>query len=254
MDTFTSFTCANAIRWTSEKLYWAVAGACLYVLTVLVLKKWMEKKTKYELKLPLILWNTGLAVFSIIGTFITLPPLTRSVHHKGFTYTTCTSDYWWSEKDEKLCFWVFCFVLSKIIEYFDTLFIVLRKRDVMFLHVYHHTTISLLVWYAFADQATGMLHWCATVNFFIHSIMYSYYAICSAGIRLPRIIPACVTILQMIQFIVGATVNIVAFIDRDSCPHVTTAWLGAVLVLSYLLLFLQYFFNRYVFKTKKKEH
>ena len=37
------------------------------------------------------------------------------------------------------------FAISKLVEYGDTVFLVLRKRPVTFLHWFHHTTVGLLI-------------------------------------------------------------------------------------------------------------
>ena len=44
-----------------------------------------------------------------------------------------------------VCWW---FYISKILELFDTLFFVLRKKNnqISFLHVYHHATMFPLWW------------------------------------------------------------------------------------------------------------
>jgi elongation of very long chain fatty acids protein 6 len=36
----------------------------------------------------------------------------------------------------------------------DTLFIVLRKKPLIFLHWYHHITVLLFCWHAFATQSS----------------------------------------------------------------------------------------------------
>lgn len=43
-------------------------------------------------------------------------------------------------------FWSTMFVLSKVPELGDTLFIVLRKQPLIFLHWYHHATVLVYSW------------------------------------------------------------------------------------------------------------
>ena len=43
------------------------------------------------------------------------------------------------------------------------------------------------------------------------TIMYSYYAATSVGIRFPMIVPSFITILQLVQMIIGTTVNLTTF-------------------------------------------
>lgn len=43
-------------------------------------------------------------------------------------------------------FWTTMFVLSKVPELGDTIFIVLRKQPLIFLHWYHHATVLVYSW------------------------------------------------------------------------------------------------------------
>jgi hypothetical protein len=51
----------------------------------------------------------------------------------------------WTQYD-RLCFRAIMFAWSKVAELGDTLFLVLRKREVIFLHWYHHASVIALTW------------------------------------------------------------------------------------------------------------
>ena len=63
--------------------------------------------------------------------------------------------------------------LTKMLEWIDTLFLVIRKRKVGFLHWFHHIITYTYCWYAslysYSADATGI--WFAGINLFIHYII-----------------------------------------------------------------------------------
>ena len=69
------------------------------------------------------------------------------------------------------------FYVSKIWDFWDTIFIVLGKkwRQLSFLHVYHHTTIFLFYWLNSQINYDGDIYLTVLLNGFIHTVMYTYY-------------------------------------------------------------------------------
>jgi elongation of very long chain fatty acids protein 4 len=56
---------------------------------------------------------------------------------------------------------------------------VLRKKNsqVSFLHLYHHSTMFPLWWLGVKWCPGGQAYFSATINCFVHVVMYSYYFI-----------------------------------------------------------------------------
>lgn len=50
------------------------------------------------------------------------------------------------------------------------LWLILKKRPVIFLHSYHHITVLLYCWHAYASRNSAGL-WFATMNYCVHSLM-----------------------------------------------------------------------------------
>ena len=99
-------------------------------------------------------WNLLLSLFSFAGVCRTVPYLLYHLNKEGFYYTTCQdSKDWFLRHDEPnpVGFWVTLFIYSKIPELLDTVFLVLQKKDVIFLHWFHHVTVLLYCWHAFAN-------------------------------------------------------------------------------------------------------
>jgi hypothetical protein len=77
-------------------------------------------------------------------------------------------------------FGVYLFYLSKYYELLDTLFLVLKKKPLIFLHVYHHPATLILCWYSLQVQLTPQ--WlCTTANAIVHTFMYYYYYLAVLG-------------------------------------------------------------------------
>lgn len=65
------------------------------------------------------------------------------------------------------------FVKSKFAELIGTLFLVLRKRPVLFPHWFHHASVLLIaIGPIMINGPSGIIM--ISMNFFVHSIMYSY--------------------------------------------------------------------------------
>lgn len=154
--------------------------------------------------------------------------------------------------------WSYLFATSKFFELFDTAFIVLRKRKLLFLQYYHHMTSFIICW-LFYFNFVPMLRWFQLMNYFIHSFMYSYYAAQSFRIKIPRLISISITSIQIIQMIIGLFMSIyTALITFNGYPCLTISKVYNILILtytSYLILFVNFFVKTYTTqKTKVKKN
>ena len=60
-----------------------------YMIVIFGGQQYMQGRPRFELRLPLFLWNTFLSVFSIWGAHRTLPELLHVLHHHGYHYSVC---------------------------------------------------------------------------------------------------------------------------------------------------------------------
>lgn len=128
---FESVDYVNSLKlWMMDNWSKSILYSFIYILTIFGGKLYMSNKPKYELKFLLTLWNIILAVFSIIGAIRVLPELTHSLINYGFEYSVCDNSYAYGVSG----FWSFMFIMSKLPELIDTVFIVLRKQQLIFLH------------------------------------------------------------------------------------------------------------------------
>lgn len=93
------------------------------------------------------------------------------------------------------------------------------------------------------------------MNYCVHTVMYGYFALRAARVRVPSIVQINITLLQLIQMIAGCIVNVAAFNykqDGHSCSTSNTnIVLSLALYASYLLLFAHFFYTTYVRKDPK---
>merc|ERR1719317_75828 len=104
----------------------------MYVLAVFVGQKYMENKTKFELRKPMMIWSLLLAMFSIMGCVRLLTIFAHLYNSEGVRGVVCTPSF--QIRGPIIRFWGPLFTISKVVEFVDTMFIVLRKQKLIFLH------------------------------------------------------------------------------------------------------------------------
>ena len=240
--------------WTYSNLWIPPLASVAYLLVIFSGKKWMQNREPYKLKRLLTLWNSLLAAFSITGFAIMFPPIVQDIVSNGYTSAVCNSQITVSPF---LSLWAYLFTLSKVFEFGDTIFIVLRKTPLSFLHWYHHVTVLLYSWYGLATRNTAG-HWFAAINLGVHAVMYSYYMLKTLGLRIPSSVAKSITILQLTQFVIGLVLVITGVWQKwtgQACGiNDTHIRAGFIMYGSYFLLFLNFFYHRYIkVQPKKKE-
>lgn len=60
-----------------------------YIAVIFTIQSYMQNREKFNLRKILVVWNTCLAVFSIIGASRTLPELVYVLRHLGLYHSVC---------------------------------------------------------------------------------------------------------------------------------------------------------------------
>ena len=160
-------------------------------------------------------------ISSIMGALRSWPEFLYLFTTHGFYHTVCISTMYKGVSG----FWTYLFVMSKLIELGkvvlstfvwqdlslipnwsgsyhtslvnsliqtkfnfltgDTLFIILRKQQLIFLHWYHHITVLCYVWYSYMDH-TAPGQWFLVMNYTVHALMYTYYAFRSMKFKISK--------------------------------------------------------------------
>ena len=172
--------------------------------------------------------------------------ISRNLVTHGLEYGNCNLD---GITTQTMRLWMFMFTLSKVIELGDTLFIVLRKSPLTFLHWYHHITVLVYCFYSL-QNGYEIGFWFGGINFLIHTVMYSYYALKAMGYRLPSTLAQLITVLQILQMIVGTVLNVLSLqikseVFECEVPY-GSAYSGLAMYITYVILFLNFFYQRYI--------
>lgn len=212
-----------------------------YIPTILIIKLLMKNKEPFKLDKMLMVWNFCMSIMSLTGFFLLFPYLCK----QNFLNSITSLDY----SSGKTGMLVFLFNISKILEFTDTLFIVLRKKKLTFLHTFHHLVTSIYCWSTFYSPTTLGL-WYATMNLFVHGIMYGYYGFNYHKVKI--IPPIYLTIIQIIQMFWGLSINLLFLINTEKLDYVKVYHLiyGIGMYGCYLYLFSSFFSTRYKFKTE----
>lgn len=219
----------------------------------------MNKFKPFDLRLSLAAWNAFLCIFSFIGMCRTVPYLASMLLTQNYKDTVCTNpiDSWGSGPTGM---WVMLFIFSKVPELIDTVFIVLRKKPLIFLHWYHHVTVLLFCWNAYATLAGSGLYFVA-MNYTVHALMYGYYCLQALNCC-PKSFPTIlITLMQIAQMFVGTGVCISCWYyllsateGSVSCSNdLSNLIAGGLMYGSYLYLFVEFAVGRYGPGKKSKK-
>jgi len=227
--------------WTS-----VIGAVVAYLVIIFGLRKWMEDRKRYELSLVVTVHNFFLSALSLTM----LVGLLYNVANIYLTTSNATECLLCDPKGELAIGpqvgWFYIFFLSKYYELLDTVIICLKKRPIIFLHVYHHCITVVLV-YVMISNAVAV-NWIATAaNCLVHIPMYYYYGMSALGYDIWW--KKYITKLQITQFVVDLSANSVGFYFYYSgynCSGVIESWIfGQAVLVSFLILFILFYKSTY---------
>jgi elongation of very long chain fatty acids protein 4 len=156
----------------------------------------------------------------------------------------------YSPRGTRTAWLVYCYYLSKLVDFTDTAFMVLRRKfdQASFLHVYHHVAMFLIWWLAVKFCAGGDGVAGPVFNTFVHAVMYTYYLATSLKIHIPG--KKYLTQLQMTQLFSVMSYSVAGIVLDCKYPH-WTQYAQALFLLSLLYLFLAFYRGAYS-RAKKR--
>lgn len=148
------------------------------------------------------------------------------------------------KKGSDITFVLWVFYVSKILDFFDTLFMVVRGKwaQFSFLHIYHHFSIFFVYWVNFNVAYDGDIYFTIVANGFIHFVMYYYYLLTTFGARVWW--ASHLTSLQLIQFVCMMSQAIYLLTQDCAFPR-NVVLFYFFYIMSLFLLFANFFVQRY---------
>ncbi|XP_065178899.1 very long chain fatty acid elongase 4-like [Sycon ciliatum] len=213
----------------------SIAGA--YLAMVFIGPKLMAPFKPFQLRVTLVIYNLFLTLLSLYMCV----EFVLSVIDGGLNWGCSAVDYAPTAAATRLARVCWVYYVSKVVEFFDTLFFILRKKQeqISFLHVYHHVTMFIWWWLVTKRYAGGSVYFGAMMNSGVHVIMYFYYMLAAFG---PAVRPYLwwkkyLTSIQMMQFLIVIGHNhYVAYSDCGfSVPlaYCLTAYMWSLFALFY---------------------
>lgn len=214
-----------------------VLGCLTYLLVVKVLgPRFMKDRPSFQLRNVLMIYN----LFQIVFNGWMFYHVCRLTWFNGYSFICQPVDYSNSSDALQQVLMGYCFYVSKLIDFLDTIFFILRKKNnqITFLHVFHHFVMALTCFIGFRFMSGGQSALTPTINTLVHCVMYFYYLLAAMGPRFQKYLwwKRHLTVLQMIQFICIALHGMMPFIYDCGFPKIY-CWFAVAQSIMFLQLF-----------------
>lgn len=248
--------------------HWATKNGLLGALTLIglyltlvqiLLPLWMQKRQAMSLKPVLIVYNILMSLVNFV-LFLWFLVLSRGGCELFNLVAPSEDDI--SPQQTNMIRFTELFLVTKFLDLFDTVFIVLKKKNDQknFLHLYHHSIVPIILSVSFMLYPTGMTSGIfAFVNTFTHTVMFAYYGCAAIG---PAMKPYLwwkkyITQLQIIQFFIFILFAI-AYGTISSGYSMAYVWIGISQSPLFAFLFIRFYLQSYykrnvIFENKLKE-
>ncbi|KAK5211220.1 Fatty acyl-CoA elongase/Polyunsaturated fatty acid specific elongation enzyme [Exophiala xenobiotica] len=231
-----------------------------YYLVIFGGRELMRDRPAMKLNKLFIIHNFYLTAISGGLLLLFAQQLIPALWKNGLYDGICGSTGW----SQKLLVLYYLNYLTKYLELLDTMFLVLKKKPLTFLHTYHHGATALLCYTQLVGQTS--VSWVPiTLNLAVHVVMYWYYYQSARGVKVWW--KQYITMFQITQFILDLGFIYYAcytyFADTYApwLPHQGTcgdrrqevaAVTGCAILSSYLVLFVLFYFSTYKKPSTKR--
>lgn len=220
----------------------------VYLILLRGITSYMKDKKPFSLRWPLIIYNS----IQVVGSFYVFAEILIVAIQSNYSLTCQVVDYSTDPLPMRMLSALWWFYFSKAIDLFDTMFFALRKKSnqITVLHVFHHLTMFPYGWIGIKYVGGGQTFFLCMFNSFIHTCMYTYYALSAVGPHMQKYLwwKKYMTQLQLIQFFSVMAHSIVNIMQTD-CGFPKACSYG---YLSYGFIITLFFTNFYIQSYIKK--
>lgn len=255
-------------RMFRDNLWIAGVVGMAYIALITIGPRIMKNHTRpMWLKPWVFAWNVFLVVFSTAGAYSVVPCIVSEIRNRmSYEVWNGQTDTYMGSVHNLMChgagerasrypsqfMWLCFFCASKVPEMIDTVLLVANKKNVIFLHWFHHLTVMLFCWVSWGYQTpVGIIY--AAMNYTVHSLMYAWYGLASKGLKPKRLLSQTVTVLQIVQMVFGSAMAVYVAVVEPCDNHKIPVATGLMIYGSYLYLFVQFFVNAYCRKKKLRK-
>ncbi|ORY55505.1 GNS1/SUR4 family protein [Pseudomassariella vexata] len=227
----------------------------LYVIVIFGGRELMRNRQPLKLNGLFKIHNLFLTLLSGGLLVLFIDQLVPQIWKHGLYENICGSNGW-TRPLETLYYLNY---ITKYIELIDTVFLMVKKKPLTFLHTYHHPATALLCYTQLVGHTP--VSWVPiTLNLAVHVVMYWYYFQSACGVKVGW--KQWITRLQITQFVLD--LGFVYFACWDYWAGTYHPWLphlgrcrgepvaaatGCLILTSYLVLFVMFYISTY--KKKK---
>lgn len=224
---------------------WPVIFCVTYLVLIFALKAYMRNRPAMDLYWLRVTHNT----FLCFGSFMMLLGFVKNLYivyeRAGVEPLVCDVDKEQTKGD--LYFWYYVFYLSKFYEFIDTGILIARKKQITFLHCFHHFITAIICWMGVVT--TMSIQWIVvSLNATVHVFMYYYFLVQTVGGDVWW--KKHLTSMQIIQFVVDL-IGLNAWwynyygLGKDCSGHPPTLAFATLILTSFLILFLNFYIKTY---------
>ncbi|KAL7312275.1 Fatty acyl-CoA elongase/Polyunsaturated fatty acid specific elongation enzyme, variant 2 [Mucor circinelloides] len=199
--------------------------------------------------------NAFLTIVSFVLLVLLIEQLVPKLVNQGLYYSICSEEAWTQELE-------LLYYLNYLVKYYeliDTVFLVVKKKKLEFLHYFHHSMTMALCYTQLVGRTT--VSWVPIVlNLTVHVLMYYYYFRTASGAKIWW--KQYLTTMQIIQFVIDlvviytCTYSYYAYTYTSFMPNFgdcagteSAAAFGCAILTSYLFLFINFY--RITYNKKK---